>query len=168
MDEAEVEIVAEELAKLGGASWYPGRERGPILRVVHERYRDRARAAIAALDRYRGRSGTEPPAEGSQVPVQEQAAADSPSVSYDIQIGATVIYRPPGDRRSYACTVEKIRNGFVYLIPQDRSGISWVPISELIGSATLHDLQAERANDAVSSHPSSGMGDSAQKKHGAP
>ena len=168
MDEAEVEIVAEELAKLGGASWYPGRERGPILRVVHERYRDRARAAIAARCRYRGRSGTEPPADSSQAPAQEQPpAADPPPVSYDIQIGATVIYRPPGDRRSYACTIEKIRNGFVYLVPQDRSGISWVPISELIGSATLHDLQAERANDAVSS-PSSGMANSTQKKHGAP
>ena len=49
MNEAEVEIVAEELAKLGGTAWYPGRESGPLLRIVHERYRDRARAAIAAL-----------------------------------------------------------------------------------------------------------------------
>lgn len=168
MDEAEVEIVAEELAKLGGASWYPGRERGPILRVVHERYRDRARAAIAALDRYRGRSGAEPPADNSQAPTRQQDATDTSPASYDIQVGATVVYRPPGDRRSYACTVEKIRNGFVYLVPQDRSGISWVPISELIGSATLHDLQAERANDAVSSQEASGMAGPAQKKHSTP
>src|SRR5689334_8589415 len=51
--EDEVEVVAEELAKAGGTSWYPGRERGPLLRVVVDRYRDRARLAIAALDRYR-------------------------------------------------------------------------------------------------------------------
>lgn len=167
MDEAEVEIVAEELAKLGGASWYPGREHGPILRVVHERYRDRARAAIAALDRYRGRIEAEPPADASPEASGQAAASEADPVSYDIRVGATVIYRPPGDRRSYACTVEKIRNGFVYLVPQDRSGISWVPISELIGSATLHDLQAERANDAASPLQAE-MTDSVQKKHGAP
>src|SRR3712207_8438264 len=43
--------VAQELAKVGGLSWYPGRTRGPLLRSVGERYRDRARVAIAALER---------------------------------------------------------------------------------------------------------------------
>ena len=53
MTEDEIEAVAEELAKAGGVSWYPGREGGTLLKVVSDRYRDRARLAIAALDRYR-------------------------------------------------------------------------------------------------------------------
>ena len=53
MTEDEIDAVAEELAKAGGLSWYPGRERGPLLKVVSDRYRDRARLAIAALDRCR-------------------------------------------------------------------------------------------------------------------
>src|SRR3954471_2147771 len=51
--EDEIEVVAEELAKAGGLSWYPGRQHGSLLRVVSDRYRDRARLAIAALDRCR-------------------------------------------------------------------------------------------------------------------
>ena len=47
MTEDEVEVVAAELAKAGGVAWYPGRERGPLKHVVN-RYRDRARLAIAA------------------------------------------------------------------------------------------------------------------------
>jgi hypothetical protein len=56
MTEEEIEAVAEELAKAGGLSWYPGRTRGPLLRTVSERYRDRARLAIEALDRVRARN----------------------------------------------------------------------------------------------------------------
>ncbi len=52
MTEDEVEVVAPELAKAGGVGWYPGRERGPLKHVVN-RYRDRARLAIATLDRLR-------------------------------------------------------------------------------------------------------------------
>ena len=56
MTEEEIEAVAEELAKAGGLSWHPGRTRGPLLRTVSERYRDRARLAIEALDRLRARN----------------------------------------------------------------------------------------------------------------
>ncbi|WP_246728379.1 hypothetical protein [Microvirga terricola] len=128
MDEAEVEVVAEELAKLGGTTWYPGREQGPVLRVVHERYRDRARAAIAALDRYRAEKTGEPTPSAPEKRSFDQKV-DSPALltpSDNIEVGATVIYRPPGDRRAYPCTVEKITDGHIYLTPQDRSGISWV------------------------------------------
>jgi hypothetical protein len=52
MTNEEVEIVAEELAKIGGVTWYPGREKGTLMRVVSDRYRDRARIAIEALDRF--------------------------------------------------------------------------------------------------------------------
>src|SRR3954465_12730071 len=70
----EIEAVAEELAKAGGTSWYPGRTRGALLRSVSERYRDRARLAIAALDRLR--AGT-----GSHIQPQSPEAPSTPERS---------------------------------------------------------------------------------------
>ena len=55
VSEEEIEIVAEELAKVGGTAWYPGREKGPLIRLVSDRYRDRAKIAIAALERHRAK-----------------------------------------------------------------------------------------------------------------
>lgn len=130
MNEAEVEIVAEELAKLGGTGWYPGREPGPLLRVVHDRYRDRARAAIAALDRFRARTSNPPMPD----PSIEQSARSGPATVSEthIEIGTTVVYRPEGDRRAYPCTVREISNGLALLVPENRTGIGWVPIAELL------------------------------------
>jgi hypothetical protein len=132
MTEAEIEIVAEELAKLGGTAWYPGRESGPILRVVHERYRDRARAAIAALDRFRASktTGLSPLEEGPQ---SAPTAVEPSTQTNNIKPGTRIVYRPPGERRAYPCTVEKVCNGFAYLVPENRTGISWVPIDDLTG-----------------------------------
>ncbi len=53
MTEDEVEIVAQEMAKIGGTTWYPSRTSGAVFRVVNERYKDRARVAIATLERLR-------------------------------------------------------------------------------------------------------------------
>lgn len=33
MTEEEVDVVAEELAKMGGTAWYPGRQQGSLLRA---------------------------------------------------------------------------------------------------------------------------------------
>ena len=52
MTDEEIDIVAQELAKIGGTSWYPGRQPGRMLRLVSERYRDQARALIHAFDQY--------------------------------------------------------------------------------------------------------------------
>ncbi len=100
MTEDEIEVVAEELAKAGGASWYPGRQRGPLLKVVSDRYRDRARLAIAALDRYRAQKAglaqlDSIEAEQAPVPVDASTAADG-----TLQVGAIVVYRPPGEQRA--------------------------------------------------------------------
>ena len=71
MTDEEIEAVAEELAKAGGTSWYPGRTRGALLRPVSERYRDRARLAIAALERVRaGRAAVAVPEASSALPEQ--------------------------------------------------------------------------------------------------
>jgi hypothetical protein len=83
--EDEVEAVAEELAKAGGVAWYPGRSRGPLLRIVSDRYRDRARLAIAALDRYRAHKAGVAPADTPDSidvgPIPEQPQAHAPSDS---------------------------------------------------------------------------------------
>jgi hypothetical protein len=126
MTEEEIEVVAEELAKIGGVAWYPGREKGSILRVVSDRYRDRARAAIEALDRFRSSH----PQTGV---VQDNSDVAPPPVSTEeIKPGATVVYRPPGDRRAYPCRVVEIEGSRAYLAPILRSCTDWVSIEHLI------------------------------------
>jgi len=126
MTEEEIEAVAEELAKIGGVSWYPGRAPGPLLRVVSERYRDRARVAIAALDRLRaGKNTTDSE--------REISVAGSEAVSGDqLQLGAVVVYRPPGDQRAIPCRVERLEGGRAYLVPCPRPDVGWVSVESLV------------------------------------
>jgi hypothetical protein len=126
--ENEIEVVAEELAKAGGLSWYPGRQHGSLLRVVSDRHRDRARLAIAALDRCRmpdagAASSGSTDTELLPMPVREAINPDN-----TIQAGATVVYRPPGERRAYPCRVEKIERGQAYLVPHLRACTGWISI----------------------------------------
>ncbi|WP_154661165.1 hypothetical protein [Microvirga lotononidis] len=139
MTDEEIEAVAEELAKAGGTSWYPGRTRGALLRSVSERYRDRARLAIAALDRVRAGHGEDP---SSQSP--ETVAPPAPaSANYPdgIQVGATVVYRPPGDQRAITCRIEQLENGRAYLVPVARSDVGWVALDSFdpVGEAPTKD-----------------------------
>ena len=52
MTDEEVEAVAAELVKAVGVPWHSGQERGP-LKLVMDRYRNRARLVIATLERAR-------------------------------------------------------------------------------------------------------------------
>ena len=129
MTDEEIEAVAEELAKAGGTSWYPGRTRGALLRPVSERYRDRARLAIAALERVRaGRAAVAVPEASSALPEQRAVPAGGPD---RVQAGATVVYRPPGDQRAITCRVEQIEGGYAYLVPVPRPDIGWVSLESL-------------------------------------
>jgi hypothetical protein len=129
MTEEEIEAVAEELAKIGGVSWYPGRAPGPLLRVVSERYRDRARVAIAALDRLRAG----PTAAASQK--MDEASEQAPTLGDHLQIGAIVVYRPPGDQRAIPCRVERLEEGRAYLVPCPKPDVGWVSIENLVPAA---------------------------------
>jgi hypothetical protein len=139
MTEDEIEAVAEELAKAGGVVWYPSRERGTLLKVVSDRYRDRARLAIAALDRYRAQKAVAAftdsvEAELPSVPAREPTATDN-----SIRVGATVVYRPPGEQRAYPCRVEKIEDGQVYLVPHLQAWTGWVPVGKVTPVAPEED-----------------------------
>ena len=72
MTDQEVEVVAEELAKLVSVPWAPGNETTPLIHVVTECHRAEARAILAALDQIRpGRNGS-----SFQAPPKQRAAGD--------------------------------------------------------------------------------------------
>ena len=131
MTDDEVEIVAAELAKAGGLSWHSGQGRGPV-KLVMDRYRDRARLAIAALDRFRtARQGA-----ASDVTEPAQLAPDTqanpePASPYTISIGSLVLYRPPGDNRTYPCRVEKVDGSHVYLVPELPTCTGWINLKNI-------------------------------------
>ncbi|MBM6592619.1 hypothetical protein [Microvirga pudoricolor] len=132
MSEEEIEIVAEELAKVGGTTWYPGRETGPLIRVVSDRYRDRAKIAIEALERHRAKVAA------------EAARREAHSFASDqIRVGSTVVYRPPGERRAYTCRVEKIDGRQAYLVPDIKVSSGWVSLDDLTRPAGPRDVDGK-------------------------
>jgi hypothetical protein len=133
MTKDEVEAVAAELAKAGGVGWYPGRERGPLKHVA-DRYRDRARLAIAALDRLRASQLSADPTDSTE-DNQIEAGPDVPARSmseHSLRAGSTVLYRPPGDRRAYPCRVNKVEGSRAYLVPDIKACTGWIDVSKLL------------------------------------
>jgi hypothetical protein len=101
------------------------------LKVVSDRYRDRARLAIAVLDRHRAQKAAASlpdivEAERPSAPTETGAPDDG-----TLRVGATVVYRPPGDRRAYPCQVKKIVGGRAYLVPHLTAWTGWVLIENL-------------------------------------
>jgi hypothetical protein len=154
----EVEVVAEELAKVGGISWYPGREQGPLMRVVTNRYRAQARAVIATLDRIR--KYAEP--DCSQDLKGEEPQGISPGSLRDrVRPGATVVYRPLGDQRAYPYRIVEIQGDRAYLAPILRTCVGWVSLERLQPSADemvspLKEPAAEISSGLSSSTSSDG------------
>ncbi len=133
MTDEEIEVVAEELAKSGGLSWYPGRGQGSLMRLVTDHYREQARAVIAALDHLRRGGG-----DTSQMPdarrVRPPGALHRDPVSA-VRPGATIIYRPSGDQRAYPCRIVEIQGDRAYLAPILRTCVGWVSMERLEASA---------------------------------
>jgi len=131
MTDDEVEAVAAELAKAGGVSWHSGQERGP-LKLVMDRYRDRARRAIAALERVQAakRAVSPDPAEIEWVGLNLQTSLDHGSPE-EIAVGSLVLYRPPGDKRTYPCRVQRVEGSRVYLVPEIPTCTGWVDLENL-------------------------------------
>ncbi|PVE24359.1 hypothetical protein DC522_10850 [Microvirga sp. KLBC 81] len=143
MTEEEIEIVAEELAKIGGVSWYPGREKGTLMRVVSDRYRDRARIAIEALDRYRASKNASVVQDNGH---REPHTPYTESNKDEIRPGSTVVYRPPGDRRAYSCRVVEIEGSRAYLAPILRACTDWVSIEYLTPQGEVQQFSSRDKN----------------------
>src|SRR5215211_6055158 len=139
MSEDEVEVVAAELAKAGGVGWYPGRERGPLKHVAN-RYRDRARLAIAALDRFRAGRQEADAADSIATGHLEPALGTSSMPEHSLQAGSTVLYRPPGDRRAYPCRIDKVEGSRVHLVPDIKACTGWIDASKLLPVRATGDL----------------------------
>ncbi len=135
MTDDEIEAVAAELAKAGGVSWHPGQERGP-LKLVIDRYRNRARLAIATLERLRAaKQGASP----DQIQVMHSdprtQASPEPGLREAIAAGSLVLFRPPGDKRTYPCRVERVEGSRVYLVPELPTCTGWVDLDNLSSRA---------------------------------
>jgi hypothetical protein len=94
-----------------------------------DRYRDRARLAIATLERLRAAKRDISP-DTSQVDQSGSSmSAHLEPVSGDVvSEGSLVLYSPPGDKRTYPCRVEKVVEGRVYLVPEIPTCTGWVDL----------------------------------------
>jgi hypothetical protein len=136
MTDDEVEVVAAELAKAGGVSWHSVQERGP-LKLVMDRYRDRARLAIATLDRLRAaKEGSSPDSSWAERSAGLSAKANlGPVADEVVSVGSLVLYSPPGDKRTYPCRVEKVEGRRAYLVPEIPTCTGWVDLQNLSSPA---------------------------------
>jgi len=68
----------------------------------------------------------------------ERATVSDPG---GIQVGATVVYRPPGDQRAITCRIERIEDGRAYLVPVARPDIGWISLDSFdpVGEAPTKD-----------------------------
>jgi len=123
-----VEAIAELLARVSG-NWYPERTR-PALRTINKRHRDVAQLILAEFDRL---SGVARDAQAQDAPIQEtvdEANAFNFAGDDQLYVGATVVYRPPGEKRAITCRIEKMEHGRAYLAPAPQE-IGWVSIQTL-------------------------------------
>jgi hypothetical protein len=153
MIDEEVEVVAAALARACGTSWSQEQAHAAPARVVLDRYRDRARVAIAALERFRAsrdsgcKQDNKPDGKSAWRVVPHSPAGDL------IQPGATVVYRPPGDQRAYPCRVVTIEGSRAYLEPVLRACTGWVSIERLLPSDPELGSANVRENSRASKAP---------------
>ncbi|MGO4705330.1 hypothetical protein AB4072_06075 [Microvirga sp. 2MCAF38] len=121
MTKEEVELVAELLTKIGG-TWYPERAQSEA-RPVGQRHREVARLIVEAVERSKV---TDRVSLDDDLP--SGSLAETVSVLVDgvqLQVGATVEYRFPGDKRTITCRIERMEGERAYLVPERRE-IGWV------------------------------------------
>jgi hypothetical protein len=139
MTDEEVEVVAEELAKIINVPWSPGYEKSPFGRVVSEGQRAEARVIIAALERIRPNRDCSP----CDPPQSHQPKAMGGwGISGDVRPGVTVIYRPSGEQRADPYRIVEIQGDRAYLAPILRTCVGWVSIERL--QAAREEVVPER------------------------
>ena len=131
MTEQEVDAVAAELARASGISWPPGPASGPQ-KMVLERYKDRARLAIAAVERVRAQD--QAVAAGHRrienVPFAEQGGS-KPDSDAVLSAGGLVLYCPPGDQRARRCRITKVEGDRAYLVSELPDPPGWMDLESL-------------------------------------
>jgi hypothetical protein len=134
MTDDEIQIVAEELAKIGGLSWYPGRPSGAFVRAVSEGYLEQARTVITTLDGMRA-SKPQVSIEQERTPARSQSHEQPTSVPRDkLRVGAVVEYHPPMDKRTITCRIEELDEGHARLEPLAKPDIGWVVLGNRLRS----------------------------------
>lgn len=128
MTEDEVEAIAELLAKVGG-TWYPERTR-PALRTINKRHWDVAKLVLAELEQLRATDQEAGSTDGSTQERSDEANVVNLVGNDQLYVGATVVYRPPGEKRAITCSIEKMEQGRAYLVPAHRE-IGWVSTQTL-------------------------------------
>ena len=136
MTDEEIEVVAQELAKVGGVAWYPGRTTGPLLRPVSQRYRDRAKVAIAALERLRASKEGGTAVDGTPASTEVSSGTTEVHPGDQLQVGAVVVYRPPGEQRATPCRIEKSRTAEPTWCRAPAPMWAWVSLADLSPATT--------------------------------
>jgi hypothetical protein len=144
LTEEDIKLVAEVLAKIGG-NWYPERAQSAS-RTVNNRHREVARIIIAAVERAKA-ANQSATGEASAPDPSRNAQSHNGAEDGELYVGASVIYRPPGDKRTLACRIEKLEDGRAYVLPEHRE-IGWVSTHSLL------PLKPTRDNATQSSRPS--------------
>lgn len=128
MTDEEVEVVAEELAKIVSVPWSPGYEKSPFVRVVSDSHRAEARTIIAALERIRpSRNGFT-----CEAPQSSESHVNMRwGIGEGVRPGVTVVYRPSGEQRANPFQIVEIQGDRAYLAPILRTCIGWVSMERL-------------------------------------
>ena len=143
MTDKDIAVVAEELARNGGTSWYSGRVQGPLMGVLTDHYCEQARVVIAVLDHLRTGGG-----DTTQMPdarMDGTPGAIRRKLVGDVRSGATIIYRPPEEQRAYPCRVVEIQGTRAYLAPIFRTCVGWIWIERLEAIPDEQPLIAENS-----------------------
>ncbi|WP_133239311.1 hypothetical protein [Microvirga sp. KLBC 81] len=128
MTEEEIKLVAEVLANIGG-NWYPERARSEP-KPVTNRHREVARLIVGAVERSKAANQSATDVGSAS---DRSVEAQSPNGTEDdkLNVGAKVLYRPPGDKRTFPCRIEELEGGRAYVVPEHRE-IGWVSTHSLL------------------------------------
>ena len=123
---------------------FPGRRGQPaaLEKWSSDRYRDRARLAIAAVDRVRAKIKMWPPDNaGSKAPRWTNRARVEPRSPAVLSAGGLVLYCPPGDQRVRRCRVTKVQGDRAYLVPELPDPPGWVDLESLALQSSVDALR---------------------------
>jgi hypothetical protein len=92
--------------------------------------------AIAALERLKASKESGTALQGTPSSHLVSSGNTEVDPGDHLQVGAVVVYRPPGERRAMPCRIEKIEDGRAYLVPCPRSHVGWVSLADLSPDTT--------------------------------